>query len=374
MSGVMRLRKGWSLAFLVSFGAALAAPPPAKAATPLEDFEVVFEAYEQQLAGRHYAAAIPYAEQALKMARQSGAFGENFIHTLTANLGKMYFMVGRWADAERAFDGYLAARTQPSGQKLDEYLSVLLQAGTAKRELGRARQALPLFQRALKHLDRRDKARRPARADTLKQLTLVLLELKQADQALETGEEAYELYEKLHGRKDIRTLESGLTLARTEVLLLKNDDARSHLKRIDEGLHKNDKLRDWQKAGLHGRIAALYENMQADTAAERHRNKSEAFLRGVGDVELEVKSGPPPEYPRRAAEAEITGTVEVEYTVLKNGDLDDLRIVHSSPRGVFDEAVLKALKKWRYKPPRQDGERVNYPGVRKKIKFRVPEG
>ena len=63
----------------------------------------------------------------------------------------------------------------------------------------------------------------------------------------------------------------------------------------------------------------------------------------------------------------------MEYTVLKNGDVDNVRIVRSQPRGVFDEAVLKALKRWRYKPPRQEGVRVNYPGVRKTVKFQVPD-
>lgn len=372
MVGARRFSKSWGLALLAIGAAAIAGPEPVAAVSRLEDFKVVYKAYEREFEGRHYAAAIPYAEQALSMARKSGAFGQNFIHTLTANLGKMYFMVGRWADAEQAFDAYLAAHRRP-GQALDEYLSVLLQAGTAKRELGRSRQALPLFRQALHYLNKRDKARRPARADTLNQLTLVLLEMKQADQALQTGDEAYELCERLYGRKDIRTLEAGLTLARTEVLLLKNDDARNHLKRIDKSLHKNDALRDWQKAGLHGRIAALYEKMEAKSDAERHRNKAEAFLRGVGDVELELKSSTPPEYPRRAMDAGIEGAVEVEYTVRKNGDVDDVRIVRSSPRGVFETAVLKALRRWHYKPPRQSGERVNFPGVRKTIKFQVPD-
>lgn len=369
----MRPFRGLS-ALIVMAGAALAAPQAiaAAAANPLEEFKLVYAGYEREYAGRHYAAAIPYAEQALGIARESGAFGEEFVHSLMANLGKMYFLVGRWNDSERIFNQYLAVRGEP-GRALDEYLTVLLQAGTAKRQLGRARAALPLFQRAIDFLPRRDKARYQARADTLFQMTLVLLELRQPDSAFEAGEEAWKLYNELHGARDVRTIEAGLILARTEVLLLKNDRAKDHLKECAKSLHQNKALRDWQKSGLHGRIAALYEKMQSTFDAQKHRNMAEAYLRGVGDVELEVKSAVSPEYPRKAVDDDISGAVEVEYTVRRDGSLDDIRIVRSEPPGVFDSAVIKALRKWRYKPPKLSGERVDFPGVRKEILFKVPE-
>ncbi|MFP3944677.1 MAG: TonB family protein [Alphaproteobacteria bacterium] len=373
MVSMKRPQSSWVLAVVAVAGMAVfAAPRPAAAENAVENFRLVFEAYERELKGRHYAAAIPYAEQALTMARKSGAFGDDFIHTLTANLGKMYFLVGRWAEAERVFSEYLAARRHP-GDSLDEFLTVLLQAGTARRELGRPRRARRLFERALEYLPRRDRERRPVRADALNQLTLVLVELKQADTALETGEEAWELYEDLYGRKDVRTLEAGLTLARIEVVLLKNGRADGHLERISESLKENAGLRDWQKCGLHNRIAALYERMEEKDDAERHRKLAGEFLRGIGDVELELRKSDPPEYPRRAMDSGTEGVVVVEYTVEKDGDVDDIRIVRSSPRGVFDKAVMEAVKKWRYKPPRKNGERIDFPGVRKEVMFKVPE-
>lgn len=63
-----------------------------------------------------------------------------------------------------------------------------------------------------------------------------------------------------------------------------------------------------------------------------------------------------PKYPREAAARGQQGYVKLEITVGTNGEVTNARVVDSVPRGVFDEAALKAARKGRFQPRIIDGE------------------
>lgn len=57
-----------------------------------------------------------------------------------------------------------------------------------------------------------------------------------------------------------------------------------------------------------------------------------------------------PVYPVRAASRGTEGWVEVEFTVASDGSTRDAVVQDASPKGVFDDAVLNAVRQWRYEP------------------------
>ena len=57
-----------------------------------------------------------------------------------------------------------------------------------------------------------------------------------------------------------------------------------------------------------------------------------------------------PEYPERALDARVSGSVTVAYTIDLTGHPVDVRVVQSSPPGVFDQAAIDAVSEWRYEP------------------------
>jgi protein TonB len=65
-----------------------------------------------------------------------------------------------------------------------------------------------------------------------------------------------------------------------------------------------------------------------------------------------------PEYPRQALADELSGNVKVTYTVGTDGRVRDAAISASTPPGVFDEAALAAVRRWRFKPFEVDGTPV----------------
>lgn len=76
-----------------------------------------------------------------------------------------------------------------------------------------------------------------------------------------------------------------------------------------------------------------------------------------------------PQYPLRASERGIEGWVEVEFTISKTGTVKNPMVLNSNPSSIFDREALKAIRKWKYQPKIEDGEAVERPGVKVRLKF-----
>ena len=63
-----------------------------------------------------------------------------------------------------------------------------------------------------------------------------------------------------------------------------------------------------------------------------------------------------PIYPTRARLQSIEGEVRLEFIVDRQGEVQTLRILTSTPHGVFDEAALRAVRRWRFQPGIRNGE------------------
>lgn len=57
-----------------------------------------------------------------------------------------------------------------------------------------------------------------------------------------------------------------------------------------------------------------------------------------------------PRYPASAAEKGIEGHVDLSFVITPDGKTADITVLDSQPEGVFDEAVVDALERWRYAP------------------------
>ena len=78
---------------------------------------------------------------------------------------------------------------------------------------------------------------------------------------------------------------------------------------------------------------------------------------GPGVTPPRKVSGPSAEYPERAKRQKLEGTVAISLLVDENGVPHDLTVVESAGP-VLDEAVLNAVKQWRFEPATKDGVRV----------------
>ena len=57
-----------------------------------------------------------------------------------------------------------------------------------------------------------------------------------------------------------------------------------------------------------------------------------------------------PAYPARAASRHLEGWVKIQFTVSAAGTVTNPSVVSASPPGIFDEAALDAIRRWKFKP------------------------
>jgi TonB family protein len=74
--------------------------------------------------------------------------------------------------------------------------------------------------------------------------------------------------------------------------------------------------------------------------------------------ELTLQKSVQPVYPSKAQSNKTEGWVDVEFTVSASGKVQDVIVRSSSAPGVFEEAAIKAVSQWRYKPVLRDAKPV----------------
>ncbi len=85
------------------------------------------------------------------------------------------------------------------------------------------------------------------------------------------------------------------------------------------------------------------------------------LIAGVAGVSLPVLLDKiQPAYPELARKAGIQGKVYLQAIVTRTGDIKDVSVLSAAPPGLgFEEAALKAVRQWKYKPGEQNGRAVD---------------
>ncbi len=79
----------------------------------------------------------------------------------------------------------------------------------------------------------------------------------------------------------------------------------------------------------------------------------------------------PPDYPARAQSRGLEGWVQVRFTITPTGTVKDPVVVNAEPKGMFDDAALKAIARWRYNPRVEGGVATERVGVETIIRFQL---
>lgn len=65
-----------------------------------------------------------------------------------------------------------------------------------------------------------------------------------------------------------------------------------------------------------------------------------------------------PSYPAQALRSRTEGWVELSFTITTTGDVEDVEVVNSNPRRVFDRDAARALSQWKFTPRIEGGKAV----------------
>lgn len=78
-----------------------------------------------------------------------------------------------------------------------------------------------------------------------------------------------------------------------------------------------------------------------------------------------------PRYPLTAARNGVEGWVRLRFDISPTGTVDNPVVIEAHPPGVFERAVLKAIKGWKYRPMIRNGVAVRRGGVKVRLTFKL---
>jgi TonB family protein len=109
-----------------------------------------------------------------------------------------------------------------------------------------------------------------------------------------------------------------------------------------------------------GRILSMLERAQPGssslarlrTAHDAARANARLALRSTEpDLLPALISKSRPRYPARALRQGTSGWVHLAYVINPDGEVGEVKVVDSEPKGVFDSEAVSALKRWRFSAP-----------------------
>jgi TonB family protein len=106
------------------------------------------------------------------------------------------------------------------------------------------------------------------------------------------------------------------------------------------------------------------------TAKQGGSGAATAFRAAEVDTPPRLIKSYSPRYPYMAKRDDISGSIILQFVVTKEGDVVNTTVVQSDPKGVFDQAALRAIEHYRFKPGTKDGEAVDVK-VNLPIKFNL---
>jgi TonB family protein len=152
------------------------------------------------------------------------------------------------------------------------------------------------------------------------------------------------------------------TLARQALANRTLDEARASARRQDYAGARRWLAEAREAGGDEASMSAIERDM---TAAQDGARRA-AEVMNAGSLELQHYS--PPAFPITARQQGLSGWVDIQFLVKSDGFVTDVIVMGAQPAGVFEQAAVDAIKKWRYKPMQRDGHAVEQ-RARLRMKF-----
>jgi TonB family protein len=100
---------------------------------------------------------------------------------------------------------------------------------------------------------------------------------------------------------------------------------------------------------------AAIAQAEADLSAAREASATQSIVSAASLTRTRTVN---PVYPEAARKRGVEGWVELAFTVMPNGVVNDVEVRNASPANVFDDAAVRAIRQWRFQPVERNGEKI----------------
>jgi protein TonB len=80
-----------------------------------------------------------------------------------------------------------------------------------------------------------------------------------------------------------------------------------------------------------------------------------------------------PKYPVQAARDGINGWVQLRFSIMEDGSVDEIEVIDAQPKRVFDREAIRALKRWKYSPKIENGKALKQTGQKVQLDFNLDQ-
>jgi TonB family protein len=140
----------------------------------------------------------------------------------------------------------------------------------------------------------------------------------------------------------------------------RNNLGSAYLGQMRAALTRGD-LRDADRWLNEARTISFVSDDLNAAAAELAAGRDQASQTGdvVGANSLQRLEYVAPKFPASTRNRNMSGWVELEFTVKADGSTADIAVTNASPRKTFDNSAMNAVREWRYKPVIRDGKAID---------------
>jgi TonB family protein len=199
-----------------------------------------------------------------------------------------------------------------------------------------------------------------AKADAMARLTLLFNQRLSQDKVVDPPNDSAKFYLAQLVQSD--ATHPSTVLARQALASRTLDEAKAAAHRQDYAGAKRW-LAETHDAGTDDASISAVEHDMA-TAQEGAKKATEV----VSAANLELAKYVAPSFPTSARQRGLSGWVDVQLLVTSDGSVSDVIITGAEPVGVFEQAAVDAVRKWRYKPVERDGHAIDQ-RARLRMKF-----
>lgn len=78
-----------------------------------------------------------------------------------------------------------------------------------------------------------------------------------------------------------------------------------------------------------------------------------------------------PQYPAAAARDGVSGWVQLSFSIDATGAVTDVVVLDAEPKRIFEQAAIRALKRWKYQPSLENGKAYKTTGLTVQLDFNL---
>ena len=351
---------------------------PAVAADIKADFTKAYNAYNAAVEAGDKDAVIEAAQRAYQVGKKR--FGEDDINTggLALNYGNA--LLGKWRgeEAVEVLTFALEIYEQVYGKKSLDLIDPLLALAEAERSNYKKKWGIVHLHRASDIVEQqlgKDVGVYYEIELMIGQIYYYGITGRKQSTALAYFERAHEWYRAKYGEESPHTAQAVFWIGKSHLqgrkYKLAITDFNEALKGLDSSTNSQHRL----ALSTHAFLVSAYEKL-GDKEKSREHCRTIGMLHPKDEIDgAQPVYRAPLVFPKAMASTGKEGEVVVEFTVDKNGETKNIKVVEGESRGGkgFYKATVEAIAKTRYAPRYQNGEFLETKNVRNRLVFKLTD-